>query len=82
MGQTVCISAQTHEVLRRLSDERGQPMTEVLAEAVERLRREDLLRRTNEAYARLRQDAETWAEEMDERAAWEATLGDGLESDK
>ncbi len=82
MAQTVRISARTHQALRRLSDERGQPMTEVLAEAVERLRREDTLRRANEAYARLREAPDAWAEELREREAWDATLGDGLDDDQ
>ncbi len=78
MPQTVRISEQTHETLRLLSERRGMPMTEVMADAVERLRREDLLRRTNEAYAALRQDPEAWEDELREREAWETTLADGL----
>ena len=82
MAQTVRINSRTYDILRQLSDDRGQPMTELLAEAVERLRREDMLRRTNEAYARLREDPREWAEEMREREAWDATLADGLDDDQ
>jgi hypothetical protein len=56
-------------------------MSEVLAEAVDRLWREDLLRRTNEAYAALREDPEAWEDLMRERAEWDSTLLDGLEDD-
>ncbi len=40
---------------------------------------EELLQKTNEAYAALREDEETWKEELRERALWESTLMDGLE---
>ena len=82
MAQTVRIDSRTHDILKQLSNDRGQPMTELLAEAVEELRREDLLRRTNQAYARLREDPKAWAEEMREREAWEVTLADGLDDDQ
>lgn len=42
---------------------------------------EDLLRRGNEAYARLREDPEAWAEVLRERAEWDCTLMDGLEDE-
>ncbi|MFW5867436.1 MAG: toxin-antitoxin system protein [Armatimonadota bacterium] len=78
---TVRVNAKTHELLREVSSRRDQPMSEVLAEAVDRLWREDLLRRTNEAYAALREDPEAWEDLMRERAEWDATLLDGLEDD-
>jgi len=81
MATTVRVSEQTHQMLQELSRGRGQSMTEILAEAVERLRDEDLLRRTNAAYAALREDPEAWEELMRERAEWDATLGDGLEDE-
>ena len=49
--------------------------------AVETLRRQTLLEETNRAYATLRGDPEQWKEEKAERAAWDATLSDGLEED-
>ena len=79
MAATVRVNEQTHRTLQELSRGRGQSMTEVLAEAVQRLRDEDLLRRTNAAYAALREDPEAWAELERERAEWDATLADGLE---
>jgi hypothetical protein len=81
MPATVRVSEETHSILREISEQRGQPMTEVLAEAVERLRHEDLLRRTNEAYAAVREDPEAWDEVMRERSEWDATLADGLDAE-
>jgi AbrB family looped-hinge helix DNA binding protein len=42
---------------------------------------EDLIRRSNAAYARLRQDPLAWADEIGERRELEATLLDGLEDE-
>lgn len=78
---TVRVSDRTHELLREVSSWRDQPMSEVLAEAIDRLWREDLLRRTNEAYAALREDPEAWEDLVRERAEWDAMLLDGLTED-
>lgn len=42
--------------------------------------RQRLLAETNEAYAALRADIKAWKEELQERALWDGTLADGLES--
>ncbi len=56
-------------------------MQTVLAKAVEAYRRQRFWDRHNEAYALLREDPESWAEELTERKLWESTLMDGLEDD-
>ncbi len=81
MSTTVRVSEETHRALREISSQRGESMTDVLAEAVKRLRQVDLLRRTNEAYAALREDPEAWDELLRERAEWDVTLMDGLEDE-
>lgn len=81
MSVTVRVSEETHRALQELSQRRGEPMTQVLAEAVEHLQHEELLRRSNEAYSSLRGDAEAWEELMRERAQWDATLADGAEDE-
>jgi hypothetical protein len=75
----VRITEETHAVVRELAEASGRSMQEVLAEAVGALRRSTLLEKTNDAYARLRDDPRRWAEEIAERTAWEATLADGIE---
>jgi len=81
MAVTVRVRRKTHQTLKELSKARGVPITQLLDEAAEHLRRQDLLRRINEDYARLREDPEAWAEELEERRLWECTLMDGLEDD-
>ena len=81
MSTTVRVSEETHRALREISDGRGQPMTDVLAEAVKRMRYEEIVRRGNESYAALREDPEAWEDLMRERAEWDCTLLDGLEDE-
>jgi predicted transcriptional regulator len=80
-GATVRIKEETRTVLRELARQTNQPMQEVLARAVEAYRRQQMLAETNAAYAALRADPELWRAEQAERAAWEATLADGLEAE-
>jgi hypothetical protein len=78
---TVRIREETRTALRELSSQTNQPMQEVLARAVELYRRQRILEQTNAAYAALRADPQHWREEQQERAAWDATLADGLGSE-
>jgi hypothetical protein len=78
---TVRIRRETRETLRELERETGYRTTELLARAVEQYRRSVILGLTNTAYAALRADRDRWAELEAERAEWDATLADGLESD-
>jgi hypothetical protein len=50
-------------------------------DATEQHRRLVILGVTNAAYAALRADPVAWAQLQAERAEWESTLADGLESD-
>jgi hypothetical protein len=78
---TVRIQQQTANILSELVDETGRSKSDLLAAAVEAFSRQLLLERTNEAYAALRADATAWEAELEERAEWEATLGDGLDDE-
>jgi molybdopterin synthase catalytic subunit len=55
----------------------GETIGEILAKAVESYRRELLLEDTNEAFSRLREQADLWKDELDEREEWEGSLLDG-----
>ncbi len=79
---TVRIKLETSETLRDLAATTGRSMQEVLADAVEAYSRQLLLERANTAYADLRANPELWAEELAEREAWEAALGDDLERER
>jgi hypothetical protein len=77
----VRVSSETREVIRALSAETGDSMNGVVDKAIEAYRRRVLLDRANEGFAALREDPEAWREELEERAAWDVTLSDGLEGD-
>jgi predicted transcriptional regulator len=76
---TVRVTEHTHAVLRELAEATGEPLQQVLEEAVERYRRERFFADLHAAYARLAGDRAGWQEELDERAQLEGTLADGLD---
>ncbi len=78
---TVRISLTARDQLRELSASIGRPMQAVIEEAIDLYRRQCFLKDVNAAYGVLRQDSEAWAEIVEERAAWDATLADGLPKD-
>jgi predicted transcriptional regulator len=78
---TVRVSADVHRKLKEMAEKTGMSLSSTLEKAVETLRRQTMLEQTNRAYAAMRSDPKTWAEEQAERVAWEATLTDGLEDD-
>ena len=78
---TIRVPEPTRDILRDLSRQSGEPISDLVAKAVERLRREYFLNATNEAFARLRQDRDAWQGEVAERAVWEQTLSDGQKDD-
>ena len=80
MGHTtVRITEATHATLRVLAHAERRPMQAILEEAVEALRRRRFLESVNEGYAALRNEPAAWESLVAERAAWDATLLDGLE---
>jgi hypothetical protein len=80
-GATVKIDAETYAKLKEAVAETGQPMIDVLAQAVETYRRRTFLEGLNADFAALRSDRRAWAEEQSERAAWDATVADDLQGD-
>jgi predicted transcriptional regulator len=75
----VRVSAEPHDVLRKLAAATGEPLERVLERAVESYRREQFYAEFDAAYARLQADPVAWEEELAERAVWEVTLADGLD---
>lgn len=75
---TIRVTDRTQRTLRQLSNESGRPMQDVAAEAIEAYRRWRILERTNAAYATMQASPQVWREELEERAAWDNTLADGL----
>jgi hypothetical protein len=76
------LSQKALEVLRRLSEQTGEPIPILLDKAVEHYRRKLFLEAANASYAALRADPAAWAEELAERRALEGTLMDGLDPEE
>lgn len=80
-GNMIRVPDATHSILRELADETGQPMQELLVEAVEAMRRRRMFELANAAYAAMRANEDEWQEELRERRLWDVTLADGLEDE-
>jgi hypothetical protein len=78
-GATVRVSEDTHNRLRELVARTGQSMQLILEHAVEDYRRRCFFDELNRAFAALKNDPQAWAEEVEERTAWEVTIADGLD---
>ncbi|MEX2314230.1 MAG: hypothetical protein WD628_00835 [Thermomicrobiales bacterium] len=78
-GSMIRVPDATHSILRELAAETGQPMQELLVEAVEAMRRRRMFELANAAYAAMRENEDEWQEELRERRLWDVTLADGLE---
>lgn len=75
---TVRIRRTTHRILKRCSEQTGEPLQAILDRAVAAYRRRLFLNRANAAFASLRENTDAWQAEQTERTEWEATLEDGL----
>ena len=82
MPTTVRIDDRSHADLRDLAKALRVPITQLLAEMVEARTRQYLLEQYNEAWARVREDLEAWADELEEQRLLDNTLMDGLEDDE
>ena len=73
------VEQATHKKLRALASRTGGTMPQLVAAAVEELERKLFWEQVNQEFALLRDDPKSWKHELAERAAWDATLSDGLE---
>ena len=76
---TVRIGMIAHRTLQALAEQTGTSMQSVLEKAIEEYQRKCFLDGLNADFAVLRGNPKAWQEEQKERAAWDATLADGLE---
>lgn len=79
MASNVRIQPESYAKLRELAQRGQSSLPKVLAEAIDELYRKRFFEDCDRAYARLKSDPKAWKEELEERAAWDCTLGDGLE---
>ncbi len=77
MAQTVKIDPETHALLRRMADADRVSMQEQLARAVKALQRARFFHQMARGYAQL--TPEERAQDAEEMALWDQTLGDGAE---
>ena len=78
-GTQVRVSNSTHQVLRNLSLEVGESMQTIIEQAVEQYRRRRFLEGLSQDFKALKEDAESWQEELEERKLWDKTSLDGAE---
>ena len=79
---TIRVSRSTHELLRDLADKSNTTITAVVDEAVRDLQRKRFWAEFNAACEALQADPVGWADLRREDAAWDETLGDGLEEEQ
>ncbi|MGB7209682.1 MAG: hypothetical protein WBD27_13550 [Pyrinomonadaceae bacterium] len=77
----VRISASSYQILKTLSQGKGQSMQSVIDQAIEDLRRRKMLEATNLAFSEMKADKTAWREEIAEREIWANTLSDGVEEE-
>lgn len=75
------VREDTHRALHEIAGEEGASLQDVLARAVDAYRKARFFQQMNAAYDRLRAAPEAWAQELEEREAWDATLMDDIEAD-
>jgi hypothetical protein len=78
-GTTVRIREETHETLRDLKEQTGEPMPDLLARAVDQFYRSTLIAETNIGYAELHANSAAWEDDQADLELWEETLADGVE---
>jgi len=77
---TVKIDAESYAKLKATAEETGRPIVEVLAKAIDSYSRQAFLEGLNADLAALRSDPKKWSAELQERAAWDASIEDDLET--
>jgi formate dehydrogenase maturation protein FdhE len=80
-SRMIRVSEKAHNTLKELAKSSGETLQATLDRLLEKQRREEFLRKANDAFAALRADPAAWAEELRERELWENTLADGLKDE-
>ena len=73
---TIRVAVSDRDLAQELATRMGRSQMEVVHEALELFRRQQLLADMNQGFAELRRDNAAWDEEMGERDVWDVTLGD------
>ena len=81
MAQTARISSRSDALIQEMVSLTGYTKVEVIERALEIYRRNERMRRMNEAYQTLKSDKSAWEEELKEREELEGTMDDGFEEE-
>lgn len=76
MSTTIRVSEATRDRFAHLAKATGRPMTQLLDDAVDALERRLFFDRFREGYAKLRADADAWAEVEAERSIESGAVAD------
>lgn len=76
---TVRIRPHAYQVLKELAREHDESLPDALDRVIEESRRARMFKQAHEAYAAIAADPVKNAEWQAEIAAWDVTVGDGLE---
>ena len=81
MPQTIRIEPEAHSILTEIARETHTTLTETLSRAVASYRREVFMHGLAADFAALNANPDRWAEEQEERLAWDQTNADGLDNE-
>ena len=79
LAKTVRIEPAAYAALAEVARLEHVTLTEALTRAIQVYRRDALIRAMSEDYGELKSDPTAWAAEQSQRAAWDHSLGDGLD---
>lgn len=75
---SVRVSRDVHRRLKRVAEEEGDTMSDVIDRLLDEHRRSQFFRKVNEGFAQLRADEDEWEAYQEEIEEIEAASGDGL----
>jgi hypothetical protein len=78
---TIRVAITDRDLAQELATRAGRSQMEIVHDALELYRRQQLLADMNRDFAAMRRDGDAWSEEMAERDVWDVTLGDATGGD-
>jgi hypothetical protein len=73
---TIRVAVSDRDLAQELATKAGRSQMEIVHDALELYRRQQLLADMNRDFAAMRRDGDAWSEETAERDVWDVTLGD------
>ena len=78
---TVRVSDAAHALLKEIAEQSQTSMSAVIELALEEHRKRLFWAQARCEFEQLRSDANSWQAEQEEAEVWDASIGDGLDSD-